>query len=120
MKILKESKFDTLYNKIICEMNQNSFYPAKYIDGTQAVGTDFNGNEQIWMIGPTDEKNTTDFLTGKKLSWMTVILWLPNKIDYKHGIAISYDSYNMNKDIPEMKEKLASVGLIKEIDWENA
>lgn len=72
-------KFNMLYEEIIKEMNENSFYPAKYVDGTQAVGTDFNGNEQIWMIGPTNEKNTTDFLTGQKLPYMATILWLPNK-----------------------------------------
>lgn len=72
-------KFNMLCEQIIKEMNENSFYPAKYKDGEQAVGVDFNGNEQIWMIGPTNEKNTTDFLTGQKLPYMATILWLPNK-----------------------------------------
>jgi hypothetical protein len=31
-------------------MNTNSFYPAKYIDGSQVVGSDCRGEEQIWMI----------------------------------------------------------------------
>lgn len=35
---------------IINEMNTNSFYPAKYIDGSQVVGIDCRGEEQIWMI----------------------------------------------------------------------
>ena len=96
-------KFNLLCEEIIKEMNQNSFYPAKYVDGSQAVGTDFNGNEQIWMIGPTDEKTTVDFLTGKKLPWMSTILWLPNKYGYKKGLAISYESYTDLINDPEIK-----------------
>lgn len=34
---MKKSKFDILYESIMVEMNTNSFYPAKYIDGTQVV-----------------------------------------------------------------------------------
>jgi hypothetical protein len=37
-------------NPVINEMNTNSFYPAKYIDGSQVVGIDCRGEEQIWMI----------------------------------------------------------------------
>lgn len=111
-------KFNLLCEEIIKEMNENSFYPAKYIDGTQAVGTDFNGNEQIWMIGPTNEHTTKDYITQQVLPWMTTILWLPNKFGYKQGLAISYDSYLESVNDPDIQAKLAELGLIKEIDWE--
>lgn len=39
-----------LDDNVIEEMNTNSFYPAKYINGEQAVGTDCRGESQIWMI----------------------------------------------------------------------
>ena len=111
-------KFNTIYESIINEMNENSFYPAKYTDGTQAVGTNFQGDEQIWMIGPTMERKLKDFLTGEALPQYTTILWLPNKLGIRKGIAISINSYEANKE--SMKDKLAELGLVKDIDWENS
>lgn len=113
---MTNTKFDILYESIIKEMNENSFYPAKYIDGDQAVGKDFNGRSQIWMIGPTTEKSTIDFFSGEKLPYMTTVLWLPNKKGPRKGIAVSIDSYEKFKTDPRMEE----IGLVKEIDWENA
>ena len=40
---MKKSKFDILFESIITEMNADGFYPAKYTDGTQAVGIDVAG-----------------------------------------------------------------------------
>jgi hypothetical protein len=111
-------KFNESVNNILTEMNMNSFYPAKFVDGSQAVGINCAGHEQIWMIGPTEHKGIVDYLTKEKLPKLATILWLPDKIAPGKGIAISIDSYEANKI--NRAEELASLGLIKDIDWENA
>ena len=114
----KKRKFDILFESIITEMTEDGFYPAKYIDGTQAVGKNFRGDDQIWMIGPVKERHNRDFFTKEKLPWMATCLWLPDKIGPRHGILISINSYENVK--AENPEKLEELGLIKDIDWENA
>ncbi len=113
---MQKSKFDILFESIITEMNADGFYPAKYTDGTQAIGIDAAGREQIWMIGPIKDKHNIDYFTKEELPQYTTCLWLPNKFGFKKGIVISIDSYEANKDNPKLKE----LGLIKDIDFENA
>lgn len=112
--------FNEKIQALITEMNENSFYPAKYVDGSQAVGTNCVGMEQIWMIGPTMERNIHDYITGEKLPQYTTILWLPNKLGFKKGIAISMDSFEAARQNPELNDKLVSLGLINDINWELA
>lgn len=115
---MEKRKFDKLFKTIITEMTANSFYPAKYVDGSQAVGTNFKGEEQIWMIGPVEDKFNYDYLTGEKLPQYTTVLWLPNKKAPHKGIVISMDSYEKAKT--EYPDKLEQLGLTQDINWELA
>ena len=124
--IQKENKmnaFDQVYFKILSEaVGFTGYYTARRANGEFVKGKDYKGKEINWMIGPTDQKNTVDHITGEKLPWMTTILWLPNAKSPKKGIAIAYKTYKdiIESDIPESIAILEKLGLPLDIDFENA
>jgi hypothetical protein len=44
------TKFNILYEEILKELDKTKYIPAKFIDGTNAFGTDYEGNKQQWLI----------------------------------------------------------------------
>ena len=117
------SAFEKLYNKILLEaIGNTSYYNARTTDGEFVTGKDYTGKTVNWMIGPTDQKNTVDFITGDKLPWMTTVLWLPNAKGHNKGISIAYTTYEdiVNSGDPEQLAKLEAFGLPTDIDFENA
>lgn len=116
------SAFEKLYNKILLEaIGNTSYYNARTTDGEFVTGKDYTGKTVNWMIGPTDQKNTVDFITGDKLPWMTTVLWLPNAKSRNKGISIAYDTYKkiVDSDVAESIAILTKLGLPTNIDFEN-
>lgn len=114
--------FEKLYNNILLEaIGNTSYYNARTTDGEFVTGKDYTGKTVNWMIGPTDQKNTVDFITGDKLPWMTTVLWLPNAKGRNKGISISYDTYKkiVDSNVAESIAILTKLGLPTNIDFEN-
>ena len=117
------NSFDQVYFKILSEaVGFTGYYTARRANGEFVKGKDYKGKEINWMIGPTNQKNTVDYITGEKLPWMTTILWLPNAKSPKKGIAIAYKTYKdiIEFDRPESIAILEKLGLPLDIDFENA
>lgn len=114
--------FDKVYLKIISEaIGNTSYYNARRQNGEFVMGKNYMGEEVSWMIGPTDQKKTIDYITGEKLPWMTTVLWLPNARGPNRGISIAYETYKniVDSDIPESIAILEKLGLPLDIDFEN-
>lgn len=39
------TKFNLFCEEILKQLDKSKFIPVKFIDGTEAIGTDFDGNE---------------------------------------------------------------------------
>lgn len=117
------NSFDKVYFKIISEaIGYTGYYNARTKNGDFVMGKNFKGEEVSWMIGPTERKNTVDFITGEKLPYMTTVLWLPNAKGPNKGISISYKTYKdiIESDVKESIAILEKLGLPLDIDFENA
>ena len=44
------TKFNLFCEEILKQLDKSKFIPVKFIDGTEAIGTDFDGNEQPWLM----------------------------------------------------------------------
>lgn len=42
--------FNLFCEEILRELDKTKYIPVKFIDGTEAVGTDYEGNKQPWLM----------------------------------------------------------------------
>lgn len=44
------TKFNLFCEEIIKELDKTKFIPVKFINGSDAIGIDYNGNNQPWLM----------------------------------------------------------------------
>jgi hypothetical protein len=44
------NRFNLLCEEILKGIDTTKYIPVKFIDGTEAIGTDYNGNSQPWLM----------------------------------------------------------------------
>ena len=59
------NRFNLLCEEILKELDKTKFIPVKFIDGTEAIGTDYDGKECA-----KHKSNTYRLWNGKPVSFM--------------------------------------------------
>jgi len=101
-------------------MNSNSYGKVIDDDGNFVLGKNYKGMEENWLVGPTEQKSTIDYLTGEKLPQYSTIIWLPDANGHKCGISVAYESYidAIENNDEEKIEKLKAINLPLNINFD--
>ena len=111
---VKEAKFD----RTLGAGEKKNFVILKNKTGEPFIGKKFNGYEEFFMFGPALEATVKSWLTGKTYPQYTTILWLADALGPHKGIIIPIEELVevvSSTEDSELKEKLTSIGLPKDI-----